>query len=67
MNTTPTVNVIARVATPQLSAQLGWAQVAGMWGQSLPVGISWQARRTARARWGPVAEAQRQIWRRRGL
>lgn len=61
-------NVLVQVFTPSLAVQLGWVKVEGLWQeQEAVVPAAWRARRTARARWGPVVHAQRQIWRDKGL
>jgi hypothetical protein len=65
--TTPSRSVIVRVAVPPLTVQPGWVRVEGLWGESKPVLARWAARRAGKARWGPVAPAQRLIWRDRGL
>jgi hypothetical protein len=64
---TPSRSVMVPVATPALSVQLGWVKVEGLWGESKPTLARWAARRAGKARWGPVAPAQRLIWRDRGL
>lgn len=64
----PVRSVTVPVATPAISVQLGWVRVEGLWQEAaLKVMNRWSARRTAQARWGPVAPAQRLIWRDRGL
>lgn len=66
--TNPPRSVMAPVATPILTVQLGWVKAAGLWQEVKPIAQArWRARRTAHARWGPVAPAQRQIWRDKGL
>jgi hypothetical protein len=64
---TPSRSVTVRVATPALSVHLGWVKVEGFWGESKATLMRWAARRAGKARWGPVAPAQRLIWRDRGL
>jgi hypothetical protein len=63
----PARSVMVPVFTPALSVQLGWVRVEGFWGESKPALMRWAARRAGKARWGPVAPAQRLIWRDRGL
>jgi len=61
--TDPSRSVTVPVATPLLTIQLGWVRVEGLWEQTAPQSFRWLERRTTKARWGPVAPAQRLIWR----
>ena len=60
--TLPSRSVTVPVAAPALGVHLGWVRVEGFWGEPKAVLTRWAARRAGKARWGPVAPAQRLIW-----